>query len=69
MDYSDGKVTLPECHIVKRKDMKLFCFFLGVFIAEFRSAAVVLALISYISPQKSSNIRAIYYFDSVVVVI
>jgi len=40
--------------------MKLFCFFLGVFIAEFRSAAVVLALISYISPQKSSNIHAIY---------
>jgi len=24
MDYSDGDVTLPECHIVKRKDMKLF---------------------------------------------
>ena len=40
MDYSDGKVTLPECHIVKRKDMKLFCF-LDVFIAGFRSATVV----------------------------
>ena len=42
MDYSDGEVALPECHRVKRKDMKLFCFFLDVFIAGFRSATVVL---------------------------
>lgn len=41
MDYSDDEVALLECHIVKRKDMKLFCFFLDVFIAGFRSAAVV----------------------------
>src|SRR5258708_24118916 len=41
MDYSDGEVALPECHIVKRKDMKLFCFFLDVFIAGLRSATVV----------------------------
>jgi hypothetical protein len=41
MDYSGSKVTLPECHIVKRKDMKLFCFFLDVFIAGLRSATVV----------------------------
>ena len=41
MDYSDGEVALPECHIVKRKDMKLFCFFLDVFIAGCRSATVV----------------------------
>src|SRR5260221_13258587 len=41
MDFSDSEVALPECHIVKRKDMKLFCFFLDVFIAVFRSAAVV----------------------------
>jgi hypothetical protein len=40
-DYSDGEVALPECHRVKRKDMKLFCFFLDVFIAGFRSATVV----------------------------
>ncbi len=42
MDYSDGEVVLPECHIVKRKDMKLFCFFLDVFIAGLRSATVVI---------------------------
>jgi len=41
MDYSDGEVTLPECHIVKRKDMKLLGFFLDVFIAGLRSATVV----------------------------
>jgi hypothetical protein len=41
MDYSDGEVALPECHRVKRKDMKLFCFFLDVFIAGLRSATVV----------------------------
>jgi hypothetical protein len=41
MDYSDDEVALPECHIVKRKDMKLFCFFLDGFIAVFRSATVV----------------------------
>jgi hypothetical protein len=41
MDYSDGEIVLPECHIVKRKDMKLFCFFLDVFIAGLRSATVV----------------------------
>src|SRR5712691_8155810 len=40
MAYPDGEVTLPECHIVKRKDMQLFCFF-DVFIAGFRSATVV----------------------------
>ncbi len=41
MDYSDGEVALPECHRVKRKDMKLFCCFLDVFIPGFRSATVV----------------------------
>jgi hypothetical protein len=41
MNYSDSEVTLPECHIVKRKAMKLFCLFLDVLIAGFRSAAVV----------------------------
>ena len=41
MDYSNSEVALPECHIVKRKEMKLFCFFLGVFIAGFKSATVV----------------------------
>jgi hypothetical protein len=41
MDYSDDEVALPECHIVKRKDMKLFCFFLDGFIAGLRSATVV----------------------------
>jgi hypothetical protein len=41
MNYSDGDVILPECHMVKRKDMKLFCFFLGVFIGGFKSATVV----------------------------
>ena len=46
MDYSDSDVTLPEGHIVKRKDMKLFCFFFGIFIAGVKSATVVVALIS-----------------------
>jgi hypothetical protein len=50
MDYSDGEVALPECHRVKRKDMKLF-FFLDVFIAGLRSATVVFAPISYSSAQ------------------
>jgi hypothetical protein len=59
-DYSDGEVALPECHRVKRKDMKLFCFFLDVFIAGFRSATVVFALISYISPQNWSKFDPIY---------
>jgi hypothetical protein len=40
MAYSDDEVALPECHKVKRKEMKLFSF-LDVSIAGFRSAAVV----------------------------
>jgi hypothetical protein len=40
MDYSDDEIALPECHKMERKEMKLFSF-LGVFIAAFRSATVV----------------------------
>jgi Putative restriction endonuclease len=60
MDYSDCEVALPECHIVKRKEMKLFCFFLDVFIAGLRSATVVFAPISYVSPQNRSKFGPIY---------
>lgn len=41
MAYPDDEVALPECHKVKRKEMKLFSF-LDVSIAGFRSAAVVI---------------------------
>jgi hypothetical protein len=61
MDYSDGEVALPECHKVKRKDMKLFCFFLDVFIAGFRSATVVFALIAHFSPQNLLTLHAYYH--------
>jgi hypothetical protein len=61
MDSSDGEIALSECHIVNRKEMKRFCcFFFAVFIAEFRSAAVVLAPNSYVSPQNPSKFDPIY---------
>jgi hypothetical protein len=41
MDDSDGEVTLPECHIVNRKEMKFGCFFLDALLAGLRSATVV----------------------------
>jgi len=61
MDCSDGDVILPECHMVKRKDMKLFCFFLGVFIVGFKSATVVFALIAHFSPQNLLTLHAYYH--------
>jgi tetratricopeptide (TPR) repeat protein len=62
MDYSDGEVALPECHIVKRKDMKLFCFFLDVFIAGCRSATVVLVRLAHVLLVSLGDQEAIHAF-------
>jgi hypothetical protein len=43
--------------------MKLFCFFLDVFIAGLRSATVVFAPISHPSAQNSSTFRVFRSFD------
>ncbi len=40
--------------------MKLFCFFLGVFIVGFKSATVVFALIAHFSPQNLLTLHAYY---------